>query len=77
MYAHEDKNEWPWHEKFDIFIDARVMYAPRLSREMVLSVESMYYMGLSVDMVYERHMLQVREGLCNVENESTIDNFLT
>jgi len=77
MYEHEDKDGWPCHGQSDKSNEPRVRYAPRLSREMVLSVEAMYEMGLSVDMVCERHMLEVREGLFNVDNESTRDSFLT
>ena len=71
MYEHEDKDGWPCHRQFDRSSEPRMMYAPRLSREMVLSVEAMYEMGSSIYMVCEQHMLDVREGLFNVDNEIT------
>ena len=53
------------------------MYEPRISREMVLSVEALYDMGLSIDMVCERHMLEVREGRFNMDSKSDRESFLT
>lgn len=77
MDTHEDKNGWPCHGKIDRSADPRAMYAPRISREMVLSVEALYDMGLSIDMVCERHMLEVREGRFNMDSKSDRDSFLT
>jgi hypothetical protein len=56
VYDHEDGNGWPCHGQHDTSGEARSMYKPRLSRDMVSYVESCYFLEVPVDSVCKMHI---------------------
>ena len=57
-YEHEDEDGWPCHGKRDASREARSLYSPNISREIVNYVESYFYMGVSIDVVCKIHIDQ-------------------
>jgi hypothetical protein len=55
-YDHEYEEGWPCHGRHDKSQEARSLRKPRLSREIVSFVESCFFMEVSIDVVYEKHI---------------------
>jgi hypothetical protein len=57
-YEHEDEEGWPCHGRLDKFGGARSLCKSRLSREIVYFVENCFFMDVSTDVVYQKHIEQ-------------------
>lgn len=51
MYDHEDGKQWPYHGKHDTLGDDRPQRKPRLSRDMLSYIESLFFLQVPIDYV--------------------------
>jgi hypothetical protein len=54
--VHEDEEGWPCHGRLDKSRRARSLRKSRLSREIVSFVENCFFMEVSIDVVYTKHI---------------------
>ena len=56
MYEHEDREGWTCHGQCDISGETRALHRPKLSRDIVAYVESCFFLGVPIDVVYRTHI---------------------
>jgi hypothetical protein len=56
-YLHEDHNGWPCHGKYDRFGDPKSLSTPCLSKEIQSMIKTLCGLGVPVDTIFERHIL--------------------
>ena len=56
-YLHEDCNGWPCHGKYDRSGDPKSLNTPRLSKEIKSMIKTLGGLGVTVDTIFERHIL--------------------
>ena len=56
MYEHEYEQGWPCHGKLDTSGEARTLYKPKITMDIIVYVESCYLLGVSIDSPYKMHI---------------------
>jgi len=56
-YLHEDCNGWPCHGKHDRSGDPKSLSTPRLSKDIQSMIKTLCELGVPVDTIFERHIL--------------------
>ena len=57
-YDHENEHGWTCQGQHDKYDDAKALYCPKLSRNIVNYVERCFYMGVPIDVVCQMHVEQ-------------------
>lgn len=56
IYEHKDGEGWVCHGRCDTSGETRALHRPKLSRDIVAYVESCFFLGVPIDVVYRTHI---------------------